>query len=236
MSAGEPRLVRAELVSQVDLSPRVRGLTFATLGPVPLEWQPGQYVEVGIPGEDKRMPYSIASAPDPEGTGRFELAVVHGSGGGVLDDLAVGAAVEVFGPKGSLTWQGAAASAHLFVGTGTGLAPLRAMLQAALREGGDAPLIVLFGARTEAEILWRRELEALAAELPRVSYFATLSQPQNGWEGRRGRVQDHLAEILSPHPGARVYVCGVSEMVAECVARLTGELSIPRGRVLTEGH
>lgn len=236
MKFPEPRLVRAELVAQAVLSPRVRGLALATLGPDPLEWVPGQYVEVGPPGEAKRMPYSIASAPDPARPGYFELAVLRGSGGGVLDDLVIGGAVEVFGPKGSFVRKQPPGPPEVFVGTGTGLAPLRAMLQAALAEGGDAPLVVLFGARTEAEILWRSELEALAEREPRFRYMTTVSQPQNGWTGLRGRVQDHLAEILVPLADARVYVCGVSEMVAECVAQLTGELAIPRERVVTEGH
>lgn len=236
MKLFEPRLFRAELVAQATLSPRVRGLSFATLGPDPLEWVPGQYVEVGPPGELKRMPYSIASAPDAEHPGRFELAVLRGSGGGVLDDLAVGSAVEVFGPKGSFVREERAGVAEVFIGTGTGLAPLRAMLQSALEEGGDTPLVVLFGARTEAEILWRSELEALAASEPRFRYVTTVSQPQNGWTGLRGRVQDHLAEIVQPLPDARIYVCGVSEMVVDCVEHLTLELGVPRERVATEGH
>ncbi len=236
MKSPEPRLVRAEVVAQAMLSPRVRGLSLATLGPDPIEWVPGQYVEVGLPGEAKRMPYSIASAPDPERPGHFELAVLRGSGGGVLDDLVVGGAVEVFGPKGSFLRQQPAGPAEVYVGTGTGLAPLRAMLQAALAAGGDFPLVLLFGARTETEILWRAELEGLSANQPRFRYLVTLSQPQNGWSGLCGRVQDHLAEILAPHPDARIYVCGVSEMVAECITKVTTELAVPRERVVTEGH
>jgi NAD(P)H-flavin reductase len=236
MSFAEPRLVRAELVSQTLLSPRVRGLTLSTLGPDPLEWLPGQYVEVGSPGEAKRMPYSVASAPDPARPGVFELAVLRGSGGGVLDELVVGGSVEVIGPRGSFVRLTPPGPPEVFIGTGTGLAPLRAMLQSALAEGGDARLFVLFGARSEAEILWREELEALAAKHARLGYATTLSQPQNGWAGLRGRVQDHLAAVLAPLAGARVYVCGVSEMVADCVARLTGELGVPRERVVTEGH
>ncbi|MBK8995314.1 MAG: oxidoreductase [Myxococcales bacterium] len=236
MSLSEPRPFRAEVVAQSMLSPRVRGLSLATRGPDPIDWVPGQYVEVGLPGEAKRMPYSIASAPDPERPGLFELAVLRGSGGGVLDDLVVGGSVEIFGPKGTFVRQEPAGPPEIYVGTGTGLAPLRAMLQAALAAGGDFPLVVLFGARTETEILWRAELEALSESQPRFRYMATLSQPQNGWTGARGRVQDHLADVVVPHPDARIYVCGVSEMVAECVAKLTAELSIPRERVVTEGH
>jgi CDP-4-dehydro-6-deoxyglucose reductase len=236
MKFSEPRLVRAELVAQTALSPRVRGLALASLGPDPLEWVAGQYIEIGIPGDARRMPYSIASAPDLSRPGYFELAVLSGSGGGLLDDVVVGAQVEVLGPKGSFVRKEPSGPPEVYVGTGTGLAPLRAMLQAALAEGGDSPLLVLFGCRTEPEILWRTELEALAACQPRVRYEPMVSQPQNGWEGRRGRVQDHLAELVAPLADARVYVCGVGEMVDACVAKLTVDLSIPRERVSTEGQ
>ncbi|MBK7580278.1 MAG: oxidoreductase [Myxococcales bacterium] len=236
MELREPRLFRAELVADSALSPRVRALSLATLGPEPLEWIPGQYLELGLAGADKRMPYSIANAPGSALAGRFELAVLRGSGGGALDELVVGAAVDVFGPCGTFVRSAPPDVPTVFVGTGTGLAPLRAMFQSALEEQSSAPIVVLFGARTEPEILWRGELEALADRVPRFRYEPTLTQPQNGWSGRRGRVQDHLAELVSPLANAHVYLCGLSEMVVDCTRVLTTELGLAASRISTEGH
>lgn len=228
-----PRRVRAELVAQTMLSPRVRGLTLATLGPEPLDWVPGQYVEIGPAGDDKRMPLSIASAPDFAPSGQFEIAVV---GGGALDDVVIGGAVDVTGPQGSFVRREPDGAPEVFVATGTGLAPIRAMLHRALPSGGDSPILLLAGARTEPELLWRAELEQLCVKHPRLRYEPCVSRPQNGWSGRTGWVQSHLAELVAPLSGSRVYVCGVGEMVVECVALLTTELGVPADRVFTEKH
>lgn len=233
MTFPEPRQVRAELVAQATLSPRVRGLTLATLGPEPLDWVPGQYVEVAPAGDERRTPFSIASMPDPARPGQFELAVLRG---GALDDVVVGGAVDVFGPKGSFVRRDPEGCPEVFVATGTGLAPIRAIVQQALASGGTSPLLLLSGARTELELLWRAELEALCQAHSRLRYEPIVSQPQNGWAGRTGRVQAHLAELVVPLAGAHVYVCGVGEMVVECVAKLVGELGVPAERVFTEKH
>jgi CDP-4-dehydro-6-deoxyglucose reductase len=207
-----------------------------TLGPEPLEWIAGQYVELSPPGDERSVPYSIACAPDPEHPGRLELAVASGSSSGLLDDVAVGASLDVTGPLGQFVRSPSDGGAEVYIGTGTGLAPLRAMLQTALAEASDAPLVVLFGVRAEPEILWRDEMEALAKELPRFTFEPTLSQAQNGWPGRRGRVQDHLADLVAPHSAGRAYVCGVSEMVTETVSLLTEQYGFSPDRVFKEKH
>jgi NAD(P)H-flavin reductase len=236
MSPPEPRLVRAEIAARTSLSPRVRRLALVPRGPEGLDWLPGQYVEVGPVGADKRQPYSVASAPDSSRPGYFELAVLRGSGNGALDDLAVGDLLEVFGPKGRFVWNAEGDVPSVFIGTGTGVAPLRAMLQVALAGPGSAPLVLLFGVRSEGEILWHEELRALSERHPRFQFEPTLSQPTNGWAGRRGRVQEHLQELVAPLPGARFYLCGLGEMVQDCVARLTGDLGVARELVITEEH
>jgi CDP-4-dehydro-6-deoxyglucose reductase len=162
--------------------------------------------------------------------------VVSGSSSGLLDDVAVGATLDVSGPLGRFVRAPADGSPEIFIGTGTGLAPLRAMLQVALAERGDAPLVVLFGVRAETEILWRQELENLARSVPRVTFEPTLSQAKNGWQGRRGRVQDHLADVVAPHSAGRAYVCGVGEMVNETVSLLTTQHGFSPERVFQEKH
>lgn len=233
MQLKDPRFTRAELVATAPLSPRVRWLALTTRGPEPLEWEPGQYVELGLPDDPRRVALSVASAPDPDEVGYFELAAATGAGGGLFDDLAVGAVLDVFGPHGRFVWAGED-EPEVFIGAGTGISPLRAMIHAALSGGGSAPLLLLAGSRAESDILWREEMRELAARHPRLRFEATLTQPRNGWTGRRGRVQEHFGELLAPLGGARVYVSGSEEMVDDSVRRLTGELGFAPERVITE--
>ena len=97
------------------------------------------------------------------------------------------------------------------------------------------PLVLLFGCRTEHDILWSDELEAWKAN-PRFRLEVTLSRPDERWRGRRGYVQAHTAEIATTlgSPGgagtnvpAHFYVCGLAKMVDEVVALITGPIGRP---------
>jgi NAD(P)H-flavin reductase len=84
--------------------------------------------------------------------------------------------------------------------------------------------------------LWRDELAALALKRARFRFEPTLSQPDASWSGRRGYVQQHLAELLPPfaNRGAEIYVCGPSAMVTDSVTRLVSELGIAGERIFVE--
>src|SRR3954466_5433140 len=113
-----------ELLARGQLSSRGDRLRFAALSP--FEWAAGQHlVVVHGHGQELFLPYSIASASDPQQPGQFELAVAIGAGADVMDALAVGERLTVHGPLGDFTWQSAPSPAALLVGVGTGVAPLR---------------------------------------------------------------------------------------------------------------
>ncbi len=220
---------RCQLVRARPLSPSVRSLVFRAEG---LRWEAGQYVELEVaPGV--RKPYSIASAMGAHGPGELEIAVVTGSGS-QLENLTPGSVIIGHGPAGVL--ERSSGLPHAFVAAGTGVSPFRAMLQHELSEPGHSvSLLLLCGYRAEPDILWRAELEELAARHPRFHFVPTLSRPTDSWTGRRGYVQEHLEELVLPlaELGAAVYVCGSSEMVGGCVGRLE-ELGVARSSIFTE--
>jgi NAD(P)H-flavin reductase len=116
------------------------------------------------------------------------------------------------------------------------------MMRAALAAGAREPLWLLSGARHEEDVLYRAEVEALAAEHPNVHLEITLSRPEPGWEGKRGYVQAHLAEVLAalreasggvpPH----AYVCGLDRMVSAVRELLRNDLGFDRKRVHAERY
>lgn len=224
----------AELVRASALSPSVKSLIFRLRPPAEVRWEAGQYVELEI-GAGVRKPYSIASSMGALGSGELEIAVGSGSGFEPLEALPLGSVMTIHGPFGSFTRSNTAAST-VFLAAGTGLAPFRAMLQQALSLPGDAPLLLVYGCRLEADILWRDELTQLAATHPRFRFEPTLSQPDERWTGRRGYVQEHLVELVGPlaDRGAEIFVCGPSSMVSDCVTHLEKELGIPAQRIVVE--
>jgi sulfite reductase alpha subunit-like flavoprotein len=129
----------------------------------------------------------------------------------------------------------------IFVGTGTGLAPLRSMITAAIEAGAPEPLWLLFGARHEEDVLYRDELAALAEAHPHFRYNVTLSRPGSSWTGPAGHVQVHLPGLFralsaSASSAPHAYVCGLDRMVSSVRALLRGELGLDRRHVHTERY
>lgn len=226
------------------IAPSVRHLVFERTGGEPFDFAPGQWVNLLLPvaGEELKRAYSIASAPT--GSPSFEIAVTRvagGPGSEHLHALPEGATLRAIGPHGLFTREATDVSPSLFVATGTGLAPFRSMLHAAMAAGSTAPLWVLFGARFEEDILYRDELATLARERPNVRYEVTLSRPGATWAGRSGYVQVHVPELyaaLSEAAGAppHVYVCGLDRMVSTVKELCRGPLGVDRKRVHVERY
>jgi CDP-4-dehydro-6-deoxyglucose reductase len=222
---------RARVVGRSPLSARVTELLLEIEGGEPFRWLAGQHVVVrpDLPGGQASY-FSIAAAPNQAGLRQLTLASRNDSE--LLSRAPLGAFVTIEGPFGELTLRPAPGA--LLVGAGTGVAPLRAIAHAALASDDPTPLVLLAGNRTSGDLLWHRELSALASEYPRFVYEPVLSQPEPTFSGRRGYVQDHLAELVNALPGGfRAYCCGSTRMVEACRGVLT-ELGVPSERILSE--
>lgn len=223
------------------LSPNVRGLTLACADGEPLSFVPGQWVNLELDAfgtRDKRA-YSIASAPNPAAPDRFEIAVTRVDEGSVsraLHEVPEGTLLSMDGPHGFFTREGHQQAPAWFVGTGTGVCPLRSMLQSELAAGDGPPLALLFGVRNEAEMLYRAEFEALAAEHSRFSFHVTLSRPPEDWRGSRGYVQAQLPLLIDPQLKPHVYICGLSDMVGAVRKVLKDELGFDRRSIHSERY
>lgn len=239
-----PPTFEARLVAARTLSPSVRELTFERKDGVPVRFEAGQWVTLVLPhprGELRRS-YSIASAPD--GSPRFDLAithVAHGMGSALLHGLQPGASLTAVGPQGFFTRPLDQAAPSLYVATGTGVTPFRSMLLGAQAAGDKTPTWLLFGVRHEEDLLYRAELDALAAAHPHVRIVPTLSQPAAGWSGRRGYVQTHVRELMgeleaSAGQAPHAYICGLQRMVGSVRELLRKEMGLPRERVHTERY
>ena len=232
----------AVLLRTTPLGPLVRGLVFELTEGRALPYRAGQSVEVHLPSDGeapRKRSYSIATAPNPDFPGRFEIAVTRSAespSSWAIHALDPGAVVDIEGPRGAFAREGEARERPaLFVATGTGLSPLRAMLQAELARGDGPPLSLLFGCRAEADILWGDDLARWATEHPRLRLRVTLSRPGTGWRGLGGRVQAHLGAAL-PGAGAHAYLCGAPAMVRELRGALTASHGFERASVHTEAH
>ena len=216
----------------------MRSLTFRTLDGSAVGHVAGQYLDLIVPtsrGLPYKRSYSIASAPDPENHASFEIAVTRVEGGPTseaLHVLAPGAVVELEGPTGTFVRSAPErANPALFVATGTGLAPIRAILTEETRVASGPPLVLLFGCRTPHDVLWRDELHAWQKDCPRFAVHVTLSRAPPEWRGLVGYVQRHAHDLASSLPLAHAYVCGLSAMVDDVAKLLLETAGMPRDAV-----
>ncbi|HEY1958633.1 MAG TPA: FAD-dependent oxidoreductase [Polyangiaceae bacterium] len=233
-----PPTFNARVAGARMLAPNVRELVLER--DEPLAFEAGQWVSLQLPA-GKRS-YSIASAPD--GTGRFEIAVTRiegGAGSVYLHNATIGTELSVVGPQGFFTRQRDQEGPTLLVGTGTGVTPLRSILRDTVGSGDTRAMWLLFGIRSEADILYRDELDALVARHPNVRVIYTLSRPHEGWKGRTGWVQTHVRELWA-ELGARgegkphAYICGLHRMVGSVRDVLRKELGAERTQLHSERY
>lgn len=243
------RLVRARM-----LSPNVRELGFERAAPAgaegagaPFVFSAGQWVSLVLPlaeGEARRA-YSIASPPD--GTPSFEVAITKvngGPGSTFLHELAIGSTIRAIGPQGFFTRAPRAGHPSLFVGTGTGVTPLRSMIKDALTAGETAPMTLLFGVRHESDRLYREELEGLEQQHSNLHVHYSISQPAPSWPGLTGYVQTHTEslwrelEVKGAAAGTppHVYICGLERMVGAVRDLLRKQLGVDRKQVHSERY
>jgi ferredoxin-NADP reductase len=213
------------------LTPTVRRFRFEPLsgGALPFSFAAGQYLKVALPVavEPIERSYSICSAPGE--TGFVKVAVKHepdGLGSSFLhEELVVGQAMRVSGPHGEFTWNpGLPEGTLLLIGGGVGITPLMSVLFAAADAGHTGRVVLLASFQTDAEVLFRQELEALRERLPglEVSIFLTR---------RSGRI---VADTIRPFARAsRVHLCGPASMMQDVIGYLA-ELRVPREAIHTE--
>jgi NAD(P)H-flavin reductase len=200
------------------------------------DYAPGQAVAVANHGQEKRRPYSIAAAPeDARRDGWLELLVgVNADGApGPHLTLAPGQLVDVEGPLGSFTFPSQPDERRfVFIAGGTGIAPLRAMLQRA-RHLPHRNIGLFYSVRTPEEFAYQQELRGLA-EAGEIELRQTVTRATDGdWTGPRGRLnRDALAELVHD-PATLCFICGPPALVAE-MPTILSDLGIPRERIRIE--
>ena len=242
MVAVQPRRLAwrlAEVVEVVTETPRTKSLVLEVPG-----WEghkAGQHVDVRLTAPDgyqAQRSYSIASAPEDE---RLVLTVDRLDDGEVspylTDVLMAGDKLEFRGPIGGyFTWEAKDGGLLLLVGGGSGVAPLMAMIRHRIAVGSEVPTRLLYSSRSYEEIIYRKELENLAAREGSLEVIHTLtrSRPQ-GWSGYSRRIDaEMLAEVAwPPDESPLAFVCGPTPLVEAVGTALVG-LGHDPARVKTE--
>jgi CDP-4-dehydro-6-deoxyglucose reductase len=182
-----------------------------------IEYHPGQYVL--LEDSDRRIPqrsYSIANAPCADG--RLSLLVTRTGGRTsewVHTSLRADHEVVVTGPYGDFGVDVRASAPRLYLAAGSGLAPLRALLQDALATAACPPQLLVFSARTEAEVIDRRQFLDAQAAHPSFTFAEVLTRAGGA---RCPRIPALLGELCPNLVGRDVFIAGAPGFVRDCAA------------------
>lgn len=202
----------SRVLSVESLSPRVIGVQLAV--PDGLRFAGGQFIQLVRPTDGLMRSYSIASLPDE---GLLQLHVSRQRGGIMSEWLstAAGEAVKVRGPLGECSYvAGEPDRPLLLAGTGTGLAPLFAVLRAALHAGHAAPIHLFHGAAELRELYLWRELQELAQRYPNLHLQASVADAGQGAPGITSRPLTEQVLASGLPPGLlRAWLCGNPDFV-----------------------
>jgi ferredoxin-NADP reductase len=229
----------AAVVEVVPETPRTKSLVLEVPG-----WEghkAGQHVDVRLTAPDgyqAQRSYSIASAPEDD---RLVLTVERLEDGEVspylTDVLMAGDKLELRGPIGGyFTWEAKDGGSLLLVGGGSGVVPLMAMIRHRVAVGSEVPARLLYSSRSYEEIIYRKELENLAARDSSLEVIHTLTRSRpEGWSGYDRRIDAEMLEEVAwpPDESPLAFVCGPTPLVEAVGAALVG-LGHDPARVKTE--
>ena len=181
----------------------------------------GQYIEFVLK-DGQRRSYSMANAPHavkeagPEG---IELHIRHMPGGlftdQVFSTLKEKDILRIEGPQGTFFLRDDSERPVVLLGSGTGLAPLKAIIEDMVHKGVTRPAVLYWGCRTRADLYLHDWCTEQAAQHPWLRYVPVLSDalPTDAWTGRTGFVHQAVLADLPDLSGHEVYACGAPVMV-----------------------
>ena len=233
-SAGPPR---RRLTARVARLTRLAGdITLLRLDPGragPFRFRAGQYARLSF-GDLPPRDYSIGSRPD-EAQLEFHIRDTGdgGSSSYVAELLRKGDSVGVEGPFGRGYLREADPRPVLAIAGGSGLAPMKSIVETLLAGGATQQILLYFGARRESDVYLDGPLKALARTHPNFDLHIVLSEAPAASALRRGLVSEAVAEDLGDLGGFTAYVAGPPPMV-EAACRLLTQRGLPPARIYAD--
>lgn len=233
MTRFAPEVFYSKLVSKKNLNDKF--ISFLFKSDKKFDFEAGQYVSIKVTEDGVRRPYSVASKPSDE---MIELLIditPGGPGTKFFLGLKDGDSVEMMGPVGRFTLSSSLndESKLFFVGTGSGIAPLRSMILELLEDRKISNKVkLIWGLRFKKDIFWQKEFDKLKEEFDNFDYEITLSATDENWKGRTGRVTSWASEN-SYSANDKFYLCGNGRMVVEVNKILLGK-GVPQENIYFE--
>lgn len=221
----------------IDRTPTIREVRLRPVGDA-LRYWPGQYVMVG----DERAgvpprPYSIANAPRSDGELTLLVGLIENgrTSGWIHDQLQIGDRIKIAGPYGTFIGDPGTDTPVLCLAAGSGLAPILALTDAAMRRGFDRPVTIIFSARTVDEVFDKGLIAWWTAKHRRFRFLVTYTGDAPKGAAHTGRIPAMLPALIPDLSSFSVFIAGGPSFVDDCRAAARG-LGAPEDRLHVEGY
>ena len=195
-----------------------------------LQYFAGQYIEF-ILRDGARRSYSMANAPSSANL--IELHIRH-TPGGKFTDHVFGVMKEkeiqrIEGPFGSFYLREDSAKPMILLASGTGFAPIKAILEQMQLKGIQRPITLYWGVRRPSDLYMNDWVLAQLATMPNMSYVPVISNalPEDAWTGRTGFVHRAVMADFPDLSGYQVYACGAPIVVDSAHADFVANCGLP---------
>lgn len=200
-------------VKQVSASTAILHLDLGDVGQS-LDYLPGQYARLLIPGTENKRSYSFANRPGVSNRLQFLIRLLPD---GVMSNYIrercqVGDPIVLEAPLGAFYLRHVARPLILVAG-GTGLSALLGMLDELAERGCEQPVHLYYGVRDAADLCEQARIQAYAQHLPGLRYTEVVSEPSPHWTGKRGYIAEHFDVAELRDGPVDMYVCGPPPMV-----------------------
>jgi len=215
---------KTEVEEIEQLTHDILKVRFKLIEPTSIDFKPGQYAQIEVPGLEIQRAYSIAS--NPKDTGFLELIIRQVPGGQattfVHRALEVGDNIRLLGPFGHFYLDEHSERDIVCIAGGSGKAPIRSILFYLRDRGMNRKVKYFFGARTKKDLYYTEEFKALSEEFPNFQYYPALSEPlpEDNWTGDIGLITNVVDGYCKDLDEEEAYLCGSPGMIDACFAVL----------------
>ena len=202
---------------------------------ISLNFKAGQYmfVTLKIGEQEARKPFSISSSPTEKDYIEFTKKLTGHPFSDRLDELKVGDSVTIDAPFGNFTFEGESERIGLLSG-GVGITPLISICKYCTDMKLNTKVTLLYGNQTEADIVFRQDLEQMQQQNNNLKVVLTLAELKANWNGYKGNINAEMVKKEIPEYLETVfYVCGPPAMV-QAMGNLLKTLDVPGGNVKEE--
>ncbi|MVW70284.1 2Fe-2S iron-sulfur cluster-binding protein [Bordetella sp. 15P40C-2] len=218
----DPTLLEAEVADVRLLSHDVYHLQLRLPDEHGIVYRPGQYLNIHLDDASHRS-FSMANPPD---AGRVDLQIRRIQGGyftdRLLSQMQPGHRLSVEMPHGAFYYRAQDYRPMVFAATGTGIAPIKAILESLLDDDDCPPVSLYWGMRNELDLYLAEQIESWRDRLYEFEFVPVLSRPSGQWQGRKGYVQDAVLQDLPDLSEHSIYLCGSPLMIQDAKTRFVG--------------